>query len=43
MTRISVIVPVLCKAALINGTIGAIRGLKDDETTEIVVVDGQAG
>jgi hypothetical protein len=28
MMRISVIVPELCKTALINGTIGAILGLK---------------
>ena len=43
MTRISMIVSALCEAALINGTIGAIRSLKDGETTGIIVVDGQAG
>jgi hypothetical protein len=43
MMRISVIVPEFCKTALINGTIGAIRGLKGGDTPEITVVDGQAG
>jgi hypothetical protein len=43
MMRIFVIVPELCKTALINGTIGAIRGLKGGKTAEIIVVDGQAG
>jgi hypothetical protein len=43
MTRISMIVSALCEAALINGTIGAIFGLKGGEIAEIIVVDGRAG
>ena len=40
--RISVIIPVFCEPAVINGTLEAIRGLKGGDDAEIIVVDGQA-
>jgi rSAM/selenodomain-associated transferase 2 len=40
--RVSVIIPVFCEHAVINGTIEAVRSRRGGETAEIIVVDGQA-
>jgi rSAM/selenodomain-associated transferase 2 len=40
--RFSVIIPVYCEQAVINGTVDNIRRLKGGDTLQIIVVDGQA-
>lgn len=40
--RVSVIIPVFCEPAVINGTIDIVRLRRGGETAEIIVVDGQA-
>ena len=39
--RISVIIPVFCEQAVINRTIETVRRLRDGDSAEIIVVDGQ--
>ena len=40
--RVSVIIPVFCEPAVINGAIETVRLRRGGETAEIIVVDGQA-
>jgi rSAM/selenodomain-associated transferase 2 len=40
--RVSVIIPVYCEPAIINGTIDTVRLLGGGKTAEIIVVDGRA-